>query len=186
MMLELNEVLVEGEPQTLSLMAKAGEMTCLTGGSAERRTRWLLAMLGFQSVTHGYISIDGEPLTPASSAVFRSLIAYAPSRLCKLGEVVSYEPPSVQDVFSLKTNRELPISNGILGEEMRRVGADISDPRVQLLAVAVLLNKPILLVDNPPVLAGGYLKNLSATGKLVLITSVERELLALSDNILEI
>ena len=63
MMLELNEVLVEGEPQTLSLMAKASEMTCLTGGSAERRTRWLLAMLGFQSVTHGYISIDGEPLT---------------------------------------------------------------------------------------------------------------------------
>ena len=70
-------MLVEGEPQTLSLMATAGEMTCLTGGSAERRTRWLLAMLGFQSVTHGYISIDGEPLTPASSAVFPSLIASA-------------------------------------------------------------------------------------------------------------
>lgn len=184
--LELNEVLMEGEQQTLSLMAKAGEMTCLTGGSVERRTRWLLAMQGFENVTHGYISIDGEPLTPDSSAVFRRLIAYAPSRLCKLGEVVSYEPPSVQDVFSLKANRELPISNGILGEEMRRVGADSSDPRVQLLAVAVLLDKPILLVDNPPAQAGGYLKNLAATGKLVLLTSVEQELLALSDNVVEI
>jgi len=40
MMLEFNEVLVEGEPQTLSLMAKAGEITCLTLKEHEA-ARWL-------------------------------------------------------------------------------------------------------------------------------------------------
>jgi putative ABC transport system ATP-binding protein/ATP-binding cassette subfamily C protein CydD len=186
MMLELNEVLIEGMNRTLSLMAKAGELTCLTGGTAEQRTRWLLAMQGFETVTNGYISIDGEPLTSRSATVFRKLMAYAPARLCELGEVTTYEPPSVQDVFSLRSNLDLPISNGILSEEMRRVGADVSDPRVQLIAVAALLNKKILFVDNPPVLSADYMKNLASQGRVVLVTSSEEAVLKVSDVVVEL
>ena len=39
MTLELNNVLIEGETRPLSLMAHTGKMTCMTGGSCERRTR---------------------------------------------------------------------------------------------------------------------------------------------------
>lgn len=186
MMLELNEVLIEGMNRTLSLMAKAGELTCLTGGTAAHRTRWLLAMQGFESVVNGYISVDGEPLTVRSSSVFRKLMAYAPAKLCTLGEVTTYEPPSVQDVFGLKANRELPISNGILGEEMRRVGGDLTDSRVQLIAVAALLNKPVLIVDNPPVQAAGYLKDWARQGRIVVAASDDEAVLRMADVVVEL
>ena len=40
------------------------------------------------------------------------MMAYAPSELVADGEVTVYEPPTVQDVFNLKANRDVPISNG--------------------------------------------------------------------------
>ena len=171
MILELNEVLLKDEPQTLSMMAKSGELTCMTGGTSVQRRRWLYALMGFESLLNGFISIDGEPLTTRSALAFRQLMAFAPSCLAPVGEVVVYEAPTVQDVFSLKANREQPISNGILGEEIRRVGLDNTDPRGQLLAVAVLLGKPILLVDDPNDQAVGYIRHQANLGKLVIVTS---------------
>ena len=168
MILELNDVLTENESHTLSFMANSGELMCITGGTAASRTR------------------DGEPLTERTAQSFRELMAYAPERLTTLGEVTKYEPPTVQDVFSLKANRDIPISNGILGEEMRRTGADVSDERVQLLAVAVLLDKKILLVDNPPKETSGYLKNLAKQGKVVVVTSDEDEIISAADQVVEI
>jgi ABC-type thiamine transport system ATPase subunit len=186
MLLELNEVLLEGERQTLSLMAWSGKQTCLTGGTSEQYARWLNAIMGFVPVTHGFISIDGEPLTPHSASVFRRLVAYAPYRLSSLGEVKIYEPPSVQDVFGLKANRDISISNGILAEEVRRVGADVDDARTQLLAVAVLLDKPILLVDRPPVAALSYLLRQARSGKVVVVVSDEDEMVSASDVVVEL
>ncbi|MCK8623729.1 ATP-binding cassette domain-containing protein [Prevotella sp. E13-27] len=186
MILELNDVLTENESHTLSFMASSGELMCITGGTAASRTRWLLAIQGFSHISHGYVCIDGEPLTERTAQSFRELMAYAPERLTTLGEVTKYEPPTVQDVFSLKANRDIPISNGILGEEMRRTGADVSDGRVQLLAVAVLLDKKILLVDNPPKETSGYLKNLAKQGKVVVVTSDEDEIISAADQVVEI
>jgi hypothetical protein len=113
-------------------------------------------------------------------------MAFAPSHLRQLGEVVTYEPPSVQDIFGLQVNRDLPISNGILSEEIRKVGVDPQDERVQLIAVAALLDKPIILVDNPPVGAMPYLHLLAAKGKIVLLTSNDGEVLAQSDKTVDI
>lgn len=173
MILELNEVLLEGEPHTLSLMAKTGQLTCLTGGTPARRLRWLRAMQGFERICNGFISIDGEPLTPRSASVFRQLIAYAPQSLPPVGEVDVLPPPSVQDIFNLKANRERPISNGILAEEMRRIAGQQTndDPRTKLLAVAVLLGKPILLVDTPSDKALPYLLGQATTGKAVIVAT---------------
>ena len=187
MTLELNQVLIANEAQTFSLLARTGQLTCLTGGNAERRTRWLLAMMGFEPVRQGYISIEGEPLTTSTTDTFRRLIAYAPKRLESLGEVYSYEPPTVQDIFLLKANREQPISNGILGEEMRSIATAATDhSSVRLLAVASLLNKPILLVDTPLPAATAYLRQQAAKGKVVIVATNEKELLAESDNIAEL
>lgn len=186
MVLELNEVLLEGEPQTLSMMAEEGRTTCLTGGTREQRTRWLLAMMGFVTVKNGYISIDGEPLTPASAADFRRLMAYAPARLEDAGEVKTYEAPTVQDIFTLRANRELPISNGILGEEMRRIAPGSDDQRVRILAVAALLNKPVVLVDDPPAEAAEYLCRLAQKGRIVIVATHDERLLAVADRVTDI
>lgn len=186
MTLELNNVLIEGETKPLSLMAHTGKMTCMTGGSCERRTRWLLAMMGFLPVQEGFICIDGEPLNVRTTPDFRSLMAYAPAQLGVASEVYRYEPPSVQDVFQLKANRRLPISNGLLGEEMRRIDAQGDRDRVQLIAVATLLEKPIMLIDSPIPTAASYLQQQARKGKVVLVASGDREILAASDNIVEL
>jgi putative ABC transport system ATP-binding protein/ATP-binding cassette subfamily C protein CydD len=171
MVLELNEVLLRDERQTLSLMAKSGELTCLTGGTAQQRSRWLYTIMGLDVILHGFVCIDGEPLTEYSAVSFRRLMAFSPARLETCGEVNKYAPPSVQDVFNLQANREQPISNGILGEEVRRIGVEGNESQVQLMAVAVLLGKPVLLVDNPPEQSFAYLSSQARKGKLVVVTS---------------
>lgn len=186
MTLELNDVLLEGEQRTISLMVHEHEIVCISAVDEHRLTRWLHAVLGFESVKSGYISLDGEPLTAGSAAFFRTMMAFVPDKLVPEGSIVIYDPPSVQDVFSLKANRDIPISNGILSEEMRKVSLDHSDDRVRLLAVAALLDRPLLLVDNPPVEAANYLLQQAQKEKTVLITSNLPELHAISKCVVEL
>ena len=184
MVLELNETLIEGAERTVSMLAEEGQMTCLTGGSAQSRTGLLLAMMGLRAVKSGYVCLDGEPLTEKSVEEFRELMAYAPDQLVPEGEVRMYEPPTVQEVFGLKANRDLPISNGILAEEMKRTGAPAEKAR--LLAVAALRHKPILLVDNPAPESAAYLRQLAGQGVLVVVTSMEAAIVQMSNQIVEL
>ena len=92
-MLELNDVVVEGASKTVSMMAKEGEVTCLTGDSREVRSHLLLAMLGLSPVRSGFISIDGEPLNRQTVKTLRRMMAYVPEELVADGEVTVYEPP---------------------------------------------------------------------------------------------
>lgn len=185
-MLELNEVLLEGEPQTLSLMAVEGHVTCLTGGTPKRLTRWLHVAMGLEAVKAGYVCIDGEPFTERSVQALRRYMAYAPAQLDPVGQVHIWNPPTVQDVFSLKENRNISISNGILGEEMRHISADTADPRVRLLAVAALLNRPVLLVDNPPASAAQYLCEKAAKGMTVVVASCDDTILQVAKEVVTI
>ena len=186
MLLELNDVLLQNEPRTLSMMARSGDMVCLTGGSAEQRARWLHGIMGFVPVLSGYICIDGEPLTIDTVAEFRRQMAYAPSRLEREGQIRVFEPPSVQDVFSLKENRHLPISNGLLNKEMKLI-SEHPDECSQWLAVAVLRNKPILIADSPPAASAAYLQALAANaGKTVIVGTCERAILNVANRIVEI
>ena len=183
-MLELNEVLLSGEERTLSLMAEAGQTTCLVGGTRRRRQRWLLAMLGLEPVQVGYISVDGEPLNRATAGALRALMGYVPDGLRTEGQVVSYEPPTVQDVFQLRANRHLPISNGLLAEEMRRTGLPADEAR--WLAVAVLLGRPILLVDHPSAAAADYLRLQAREGHTVVFATDDEVLWRTADKVIEI
>ena len=188
-MLELNDVLLQGERHTLSMMAREGELTCLTatpfmGQAVGDGGRWLHAILGFEPVVAGYISIDGEPITSATLPAMRRLMAYAPATLDSVGELTVYEPPSVQDVFALKANRQQPITNGILSEEMKRTGT--VGMKAQLLAVAVLLNRPILLIDSPDAASSAYLRRLADDGRTVIVVSNADEIVHEADNVVEV
>ena len=183
-MLELNEVLVEGAANTVSMMAREKQMTCLPGGTAQVRTHLLLAMLGLSTVRSGFVSIDGEPLNKSTVKVFRKQMAYVPSELVPDGEVTVYEPPTVQDVFEWKDNRDAAISNGLLDEEMKRTMAPYA--KAQLLAVAVLRQRPILLVDQPHPLSADYLHHLAQEGRIVIVSSQDEDILRVSDEVIEI
>ena len=183
-MLELNEVLIAGEQQTLSLMADEGRLTCLTGGTATRRRRWLYAMMGMEPLRVGYITIDGEPITTDTVRELRRLMVFVPEQLCDVGMVQRCEAPSVQEVFSLRANRDLPISNGLLAEEMRRTGIDGEQAR--RLAVAVLLNRPVLLVDHPAGGSASYLLRQSRMGHTVIVASADETIMAIADKVVEI
>jgi len=186
-MLELNDVLLNGERSTLSLMAREGQVTCITRegyGLSSSPVRWLYAMMGFEPIKAGYISIDGEPLTVRSAAAMRRLMAFVPASLEAIGEVEVYEPPSVQDVFSLKGNRQLSISNGLLSEEMKRTG--ITGAKAQLLAVAALLDRHILLVDRPSAASLPYLHHQAAAGRIVILSSNDSAVISQVNNLVEI
>lgn len=183
-MLELNDILIEGDARTLSMMAQSAQLTCLTGSTPEHRRRLLMAMMGLESVVSGFVSIDGEPLTPHTARELRRLMAYAPERLVAEGEVYTYAPPTVQELFMLRANRSLPISNGILTQEMRNTGCPGDSG--QWLAVAVLLNKPILLCDMPPAEAADYLRRQAGGGRTVIVSTDTRRLLEAADNVVEV
>ena len=185
LMLELNDVVVEGAEKTVSMMARERRMTCITGATPSVRSRLLLAMMALEPVRNGIVSMDGEPLEQQTVALFRQMMAYVPAALKADGEVVVYEPPTVQDVFGLKANREAPISNGLLAEEMKRTGA-LSDEKARLLAVAVLRQRPILLVEEPDGASADYLHRLAADGRMVIVTSTDSLILSKADEVVEI
>lgn len=186
-MLELNDVLIRGEQNTLSLMAREGQLTCLTPAmagvdGARPLVRWLYAMLGLEPVLAGYVSIDGEPVTAASAPLLRRQMAFVPARLDAEGQVVVYEAPAVQDVFALKANREQPITNGILSEEMKRTGA--SGQKALLLAVGVLLHRPILLVESPDAASLPYLRRQAQSGRVIIVSSADDAIASAADQLI--
>ena len=187
-MLELNEVLLEGEHSTLSMMAREGQVTCLTPPSVQSTSssalRWLYALMGFEHVVCGYISIDGEPLTVASALAMRRMMAFVPRRLEAVGRLDVYEAPGVHDVFALRVNRRLSVSDGLLSEEMGRTG--ITGPSARLLAVAVLLDRSILLVDSPAAASMAYLRLQAQKGRTVVVGSSDPIVIQHSDTVVEL
>ena len=176
-MLELNDVLIEGESHTLSLMAYERQITCVVGSA-----RWLYAMMGFEPVTAGFISIDGEPLTPKTAQVLRRQMAFAPRRLDDVGELVRYEAPTADDVFALRANRQL--SDETLEEEAEQTGS-ANAQQARLLAIAVLRQRPILLVEEPDAAMLPYLRKQAMSGRIVIVSSTDDAVINAADNVVD-
>ena len=66
MMLELHNVTIGQLIRELSLTVDNGRMVCIAGPQGSGKTTLLRAVLGFLPVDDGFISIDGELLTPLS------------------------------------------------------------------------------------------------------------------------
>ena len=175
MLLELNDVLISGEPHTLSLMAVERQVACVVGS-----VRWLYAMLGFEPVVAGFISLDGEPLTPATAPALRRQMAFAPSRLDDVGVIDRYAAPTVDDVFALRANRQLSVDS--IDSEAALTGCT-HPQQARLLATAVLLQRPILLVDEPQLTMMTYLKRQAASGRIVIISSTDDAIIGSADNV---
>ena len=190
-MLELNEVCLKTDNaidrHTLTLMAEEGLVTCLTGATRQHRTHLLLAILGLEPVATGYISIDGEPVTPASAHRMRRQMAYVPDGLPAHGEVTVYEPPTARDVFRLKVNRQQHYSTELLSKELHAMASQEQwNDHLRLLGTAVLMQRHILLVDNPPATAADYLCRHAKAGCVVIVSSDDETIVSAADNVIEV
>ena len=105
--------------QNLSFSVGDGEMLCVTGPSGAGKTTLLRAILGFQPLDEGYISIDGELLTPSSAGEFRKTMAYVPQDIALPAERVS---DLCAMLSGLRANRGVALSKERLMEEWGRLG----------------------------------------------------------------
>lgn len=81
MMLELLNITIGEVIKDLSLTVSDGQLLSVVGDKGTGKTTLLRAILGFLPVDAGYISIDGELLTPLSAPYFRRQMAYVPQHL---------------------------------------------------------------------------------------------------------
>ncbi len=81
MMLELLSVTIGQQIRSLSFTVNDGNLVTVTGPSGSGKTTLLRAILGLIPIDEGYISIDGELVTPLSAPYFRRNIAYVPQDL---------------------------------------------------------------------------------------------------------
>lgn len=155
----------------LSMMALDGQMTCITGPEGCGKTLLLRVMMGFVPLDKGLVSVDGELVTPQSASAFRRKMAYVPQvekhPLKTQGQPAqpSYFVPETGDLETVWSGEGLPAW----------------EPRVLELPVVTILEKPIVLADNPPTTMLSQLRTLANEGRTVVVTSREETFINMSD-----
>ena len=148
------EVLFSG----FEMKLEKGETACIVGQSGCGKTSLLNAVMGFVPLREGTIQVGGTLLDISTIDVVRRQIAWIPQELALPFEWVK---EMVSLPFELKVNRSVPFSEerlfmcfDELGLEhelyFKRVNEVSGGQRQRImLAVAALLNKPLIVIDEP-------------------------------------
>ena len=148
------EVLFSG----FEMKLEKGETACIVGQSGCGKTSLLNAVMGFVPLYEGTIKVGGTLLDKATIDLVRRQIAWIPQELALPFEWVK---EMVSLPFELKVNRSVPFSEerlfmcfDELGLEhelyFKRVNEVSGGQRQRImLAVAALLNKPLIVIDEP-------------------------------------
>lgn len=148
------EVLFSG----FEMKLEKGETACIVGQSGCGKTSLLNAVIGFVPLYEGTIKVGGTLLDKSTIDLVRRQIAWIPQELALPFEWVK---EMVSLPFELKVNRSVPFSEerlfmcfDELGLEhelyFKRVNEVSGGQRQRImLAVAALLNKPLIVIDEP-------------------------------------
>ena len=148
------EVLFSG----FEMKLEKGETACIVGQSGCGKTSLLNAVMGFVPLYEGTIKVGGTLLDKSTIDLVRRQIAWMPQELALPFEWVK---EMVSLPFELKVNRSVPFSEerlfmcfDELGLEhelyFKRVNEVSGGQRQRImLAVAALLNKPLIVIDEP-------------------------------------
>lgn len=148
------EVLLSG----LNLNLERGETACIVGQSGCGKTSLLNAVMGFVPLKEGTIKVGDTLLDKSTIDIIRRQIAWIPQELALPFEWVK---EMVALPFDLKINRSVPFSEERLYDYFDELGLehDLYTKRVNevsggqrqriMLAVAAMLNKPLIIIDEP-------------------------------------
>lgn len=161
-MLHINNACIafgtEGLFSGFEMKLEKGETACIVGQSGCGKTSLLNAVMGFVPLYEGTIKVGGTLLDKSTIDLVRRQIAWIPQELALPFEWVK---EMVSLPFELKVNRSVPFSEerlfmcfDELGLEhelyFKRVNEVSGGQRQRImLAVAALLNKPLIVIDEP-------------------------------------
>ena len=149
-----SEVLFSG----FNMKLEGGETACIVGQSGCGKTSLLNAILGFVPLKEGTIKVGETLLDKSTIDAVRRQIAWIPQELALPFEWVR---EMVALPFELKVNRAVPFSEERLYAYFDELGLDhdLYSKRVNevsggqrqriMLAVAAMLNKPLIIIDEP-------------------------------------
>lgn len=142
----------------LNLNLEKGETACIVGQSGCGKTSLLNAVMGFVPLKEGTIKVGDTLLDKSTIDIIRRQIAWIPQELALPFEWVK---EMVALPFDLKINRSVPFSEERLYDYFDELGLehDLYTKRVNevsggqrqriMLAVAAMLNKPLIIIDEP-------------------------------------
>lgn len=146
-----------GLSKPFSLVVENGDFVSICGNSRSGKSNLLRAVLGLEPICNGFITIDGELVTPGSASYFRRMIAYVPQYMphnrISVGELLN-------SLLDLQNSSGIRFDEELLFAEWQMLGIgktlydetldNIDDRTLQKILVSFLpmLNKKIILIDN--------------------------------------
>lgn len=165
-MLEYKQVIVSlpqsGLSAPLSLVAHAGELSCVVAQGALGQSQLLKAAMGLWPVHSGFITMEGEPVEVEAATYFRQFTSFVPA---ELPHFIGSTAQMVAQLHQLRAHRSSKVDQNdwqVMWEQLN-VPSNVEQllwqtlpPSTQwkvLLGAVTLLHRPILLVDCPPFLS---------------------------------
>ena len=176
----------------ISLIARDGQLTCVTGPEGSGKTVLLRTLMGFLPVSEGFVSVDGELLTVYSAHAFRKMMVYLPQKMSLLAHQLREPEPEEPEP------EEFAVWNNVMPsaiEEQQPEPMNAED--IFLLAEKTLreaADKPIVIADEPaayltPELTMRMIELLrqqASQGKTVLIASRKPQVIDYADQVISL
>jgi putative ABC transport system ATP-binding protein len=180
------------------MMVNSNQVVCISGESGCGKSSILNAILGFIPITSGHITLNNIDLSPSTVDRVRQSISWLPQELSLPSEWVK---EMVQLPFLLKSNRHLKYSPNKLLSLFEPLGLEpqLLDKRVSeisggqrqriMIAVASLLEKPLLIADEPTSALDTmsalkvieFFRKQAQGGKAVLLVSHDKQVAGFAD-----
>ena len=178
--------------ERLSLIAKDGELTCVTGPEGSGKTTLLRTLMGFLPVNEGFVSVDGELLTIHSAHAFRKMMVYLPQQMQLLAHQLREPEPLEPEA------EEYVVWNGVLPLVIKQVTPEpLNAEEIMMLAEKTLSEangKSIVIADEPtsqisPELTMRMIQLLrqqAEMGKTVLVASRKPQVVDYADKVIRL
>ena len=176
----------------ISLIAKDGQLTCVTGPEGSGKTVLLRTLMGFLPVSEGFVSVDGELLTVYSAHAFRQMMVYLPQNMSLLAHQLREPEPEEPEP------EEFAVWNNVMPSAIEEQQPEpMNAEEIFLLAEKTLreaADKPIVIADEPaayltPELTMRMIELLrqqASQGKTVLIASRKPQVIDYADQVISL
>lgn len=170
-----------------SLVVEEGDIVCLCGRKGCGKSLIMRSILGLWPINSGFITYDGELLSPGSSFYFRKMTAYipqdTPKELIKVIELF-------HDFFHLKSNNKNKVAKKDLLDVWAKLNLDpnllniafgnIDEDLQQKIMVSFLplLKRKIILIDNihQSEVMQSFIEMLASSGSEVIYTCIDNKM----------